>query len=84
MLHPLDPFFILIYEGSKWIRVRRNGKEGSTRYLILDGIENDNNLSSYCGGLELTLILVGVKVEVEWRSKHESSKSSGYQNRYLN
>ena len=31
----------------------------------------DNDLSSYCRGSELMLILVRVKVEVEWRSRHE-------------
>ena len=47
--------------GQNKIRVRRNDKEGSAGYPILDGIKNDNNnLSSYGGRSELMLILVGV------------------------
>ena len=57
MLCSLDPFFILIYKGSKYIRVRRNDKEGIARYPTLDKIENNNDLSSYCGRSELMLIL---------------------------
>ena len=35
---PPRTFFVLIYKGSKWIRVRRHDKEGSIGYLILDGM----------------------------------------------
>ena len=41
--------------------MRKGNKGKITGYLIMDGIENDNNdLSSYCRELELALVLVGV------------------------
>jgi hypothetical protein len=52
-------------------------------YPSPDKIENDNNLLSYCGRSEFN-VGVGVRIEVEWRSRLEPSKSNGYQNRYLN
>ena len=64
--------------------MRRNDKEGSAGYPILDGIKNNNHdLLSYFGRLEFN---VGVRVrgEVEWRLRCELSKSSGYQNQYSN
>jgi hypothetical protein len=42
--------------------VRKGNEDRITRYPIMDKIENSNNdSSSYCGELELTLILVRVK-----------------------
>ena len=45
VLHPLDPFFVLIYEGSNKIRVRRNKRKG-VQVTNLNEIEIDNDLSN--------------------------------------
>ena len=48
VLCPLDPFFVLIYEGSSKGQNKEEYKEWSAGYLTVDEVENDNDLLSYC------------------------------------
>ena len=66
MLYPLDPFFILIYEGLGKVRVTRNTRKGVQDDQALEGSKL----------LEFN-VEVGIKVEVEWRLRWKSSWSSG-------